>query len=178
MNAQEKDVSRLPHAGQKSLVRVKLEEYLRGHDVPGTFVSDEDTTKLVGLDTSPQGKAYHALRGAQRSLLREGSHWHRVPGEGGIRLLADGESLDVVERRKRHIHKATGSTIRIVQTILRENLPDNQQELFRTSQVQLGQIYVFLDQRTAKKLRARNVQEALPVDKLLEAFNEQKPGQD
>lgn len=156
----------------KHLARVKIEEHLKNKDHrPGDVVTDETLAEIAGVDcTSPRGRGF-VQRSIEFVAKWHGMCWRRVRtagcieclGPSGARQFAESNAKAITRKAKRNVLYLTNTT--------QYEMENGERIEHNLAMAQAGTLCMF-DGKLAKKLKARDVQKPLDMNRLLEAFQQ------
>ena len=160
--------------GQLSLHTVKLIEALRAGNV-GDILTDEELARICGRDTKVGGEGYPNLQTAVKRCTKEHAvNWERVPGAACIKCINAKEARDRSQRTRRHIGRAAKRSVAELQAYSETAMENTERSEHLVALAQAGTLAVVADNRTTKKLEARNIANPLDLTKLLEVWKENK----
>lgn len=160
-----------PKIAPKHLARVKIEEYIgkNGGHKPEDVVTDETLTEISGVDcTSERGRGF-----VQRSIgfvaKWHGMCWRRVPGAGCIECLGPSGARQFAESNTKAITRKAKRNVVYLTNTTQYEMENGERIEHNLALAQSGTLCMF-DGKLAKKLKARDVQKPLNMNRLLEAF--------
>lgn len=157
----------------RSLATKRLIELLSDIAKPhGSRLTDEVMSEHCGKDTRPGGDGYGNLGTAIRACEKDGIMWKREPGAGCIVKCDNERVMDAAGKARKHGKRTAGRALNQLRCAdLNAMTPEGRTEYLAELAV-AGTMVVAADNRTMKKLKARNVQSPIDPGRLLEAFKD------
>lgn len=136
----------------------------------GDTVTYETLSKAIGRDVRVH--AINAMRSARLALLNEKKYVFGVEHNVGLVRLDDSQIVDSAESDRRKMKRAANRSMRKLEVVDFEKLPDEKKKQHTVAAAQMGAIAMFAAKSATKKIESKvdSTKQVLPIGETLRLF--------